>query len=159
MLKNIFIFTVRYINNTLPIQSNLAKWGISSSSDRSFCLSPDIILHIATGCKSHLDQGRFTWRHQSVLKFIAKYLTAVKSILYSGLLEYLNPSSMTGDKFRPDLFTLSLSHLYILELTSGYESNHSSYSLRKKAKYKELVSGLQNRYDKVHFVNLSLPID
>ena len=79
--KNIFNFTVRYINNTLPTQSNLSKWGISSSSDCSFCLSPETLLHIVAGCKSYLDQGRFTWRHDSVLKFIAKSLTAVNGKL------------------------------------------------------------------------------
>ena len=77
MPKNIFIFTVRYINNILPTQSNLSKWGISSSSDCSFCLSPETLLHIVAGGRSHLDQGCFTWRHVTVLKFIAKSLTAV----------------------------------------------------------------------------------
>ena len=33
--KNIFNFTVRYINNCLPTQKNLAKWGIISSPDCS----------------------------------------------------------------------------------------------------------------------------
>ena len=75
--------------------------------------------------------------------------------LYSDLPEYLNPSIVTGDKFRPDLlFILPSNHLYILALTIDYESNLSSNSLRKKTKYKELVSELQNRYDKVHFVKL-----
>ena len=143
MPKNIFNFTVRYINNTLPTQSNLTKWGISSSSDYYFCLSPETLLHIIAGCKSYLDQGRVTWRHDSKL--------------YSDLPEYLNSSINTGDKFRPDLlFILPSNHLYILELTIGYESNLSSNLLRKKTKYKELVSELQNRYDKVHFVNLSM---
>ena len=93
-------------------------------------------------------QGRFTWRHDSVLKFIAKSLTAVNGKLYSDLPEYPNPSIITGDKFRPNLFfILPPDHIYFLELTIGYESNLSSNSLRKKAKYKELVSELQNRYD------------
>ena len=77
--------------------------------------------------------------------------------LYSDLPESLNPSISTGDKFRPDLlFILPSNHLYILELTIGYESNLSSNSRRKKTRYKELVSELQSRYDKVHFVNLSM---
>ena len=76
---------------------------------------------------------------------------------YSDFPENLNPSIITGDKFRPDLlFILPSNHLYTLELTIGYESNLSSNLLRKKAKYKELISELQNRYDKVYFVNLSM---
>ena len=157
MPKNIFNFTVRYIHNTLPTQSNLTKLGISSSSDCSFCLTPKTFLHIVAGCKSYLDQGRFIWRHDSVLKFIAKSLTAVNGKIYSDLPEYLNPSIITGDKFRPDFpFIFPSNHLYILELTISYESNLSTNSLRKKTIYKELVSELQNRYDKVHFVNFSM---
>ena len=157
MPKNIFNFTVRCINNTLPTQTNLTTWGISSSSDCSFCLSPETLLHIVACSKSYLDQGRFTWRNDSVLKFIARSLTAVHGKLYSDLTKCLNPSIITGDKFRPDLlFILPSNHLYILELTIGYESNLSSNLLRKKTKYSELVSELQNRYDKVHFVNLSM---
>ena len=76
-------------------------------------------------------------------------------MLYSDLPKYLHPSKITGDKFRRDLlFFLPSNHLCILELTIGYASNLSSNPLRKKAKYKELVSELQSRYDKVHFVNL-----
>ena len=99
------------------------------------------ILRIVAGCKCYLDQGRFTWLHDSALNFIAKSLAAVNGKLYSDLPNYLNPSIFTGDKFRPDLlFTLPSNHPYILELTFGYESNLSSNSLRRKPKYKELVS-------------------
>ena len=143
MPKNIFNFTVRYINNTLPTQSNSSKWGIRSTADCSFCLSPETLLHNVGACKSYLDQSRFTWRHDSVLKFIAKSLTAVNGKIYSDLPEYLNSSIIAGDKFRPDLlFILPSNHLYILKFTIAYESNLSSNSIRKKAKYKKLVSDI-----------------
>ena len=58
--KNIFNFIVCYINNTLPTRKNLRRWGISSSSDCSFCLYPETLLHVV-GCQHYLD--RFTWRH------------------------------------------------------------------------------------------------
>ena len=69
---NIFNFSVKYINNTLPTQVNLHKWGLSSSSDCSFCLVHESLLHVVSGCKVYLQQGRYTWRHDSILLFIAK---------------------------------------------------------------------------------------
>ena len=59
MPKNIFNFTIRYINDSLPTRSNLSKWGIRSTSEFSFCLNPESHLHIAAGCKAYLDQGLY----------------------------------------------------------------------------------------------------
>ena len=75
--NNIYNFTIRYINNSLPTRRNLAKWGIMSNSDCSFCLKPETILHVVRGCQSYLP--RFTWRHDSVLNFIAKTLQPVSN--------------------------------------------------------------------------------
>ena len=75
--KNIYNFTIRYINNSLPTRRNLTKWGIISNSDCSFCLKPETLLHVVAGCQSYLP--RFTWRHDSVLNFIAKMLQPVSN--------------------------------------------------------------------------------
>ena len=53
--KNIFNFTIRYINNSLPTRRNLQKWGLTSSSECSFCLHPEPLLHVVAGCSSYLD--------------------------------------------------------------------------------------------------------
>ena len=37
--KNIYKFTIRYINNSLPTLKNMARWGLSQSPDCSFCLN------------------------------------------------------------------------------------------------------------------------
>ena len=39
--KNIYNFTIRYINNSLATRKNLFRWGSSQSPDCSFCLSPE----------------------------------------------------------------------------------------------------------------------
>ena len=76
--KNIFNFTIRYINNTLPTRRNPSKWRLSSTSDFSFCSSPETQLHIVAGCETYLNEGRFTWRHDSVLNFLASTLLLCK---------------------------------------------------------------------------------
>ena len=65
--KNTFNSSIKYINNTLPTKTNLKRWGLSPSSDCSFCLTRESLLHIVSGCKVYLQQGCYTWRHDSVL--------------------------------------------------------------------------------------------
>ena len=121
--KNIFNFTIRYINNTLPTRKNLARWGLSSSTECSFCLKPESLLHVVAGCNSYLN--RFTWRHDSVLNFIANILRPMDfNNIYADLPGFLNPSIVAGDEYRPDLLLTTKDNcLYILELTFGYETN------------------------------------
>ena len=80
--KNIYNFTIRYINNSLPTRQNLSRWGLSSSSECSFCLGPESLLHVVAGCQCYLD--RFTWRHNSILNFLANTLQTVNgsSLMY-----------------------------------------------------------------------------
>ena len=156
--KNIFNFTIRYINNSLPTRKNLTKWGISTTSACSFCLSPESLLHVVAGCKTYLKEGRYTWRHDSVLNFLASTLTGVQSSrLLVDLPGFTNPSVLTGNNLRPDLL-LAIENrcLYILELTVGYESNLEINANRKYQKYLELNEELKSNYNEVKFVNLSL---
>ena len=58
--KNIFNFTVRYLNNTLANRTNLHKWKLSLSPDCSVCVHAESLLHVVSGCKSYLEDGRYT---------------------------------------------------------------------------------------------------
>ena len=69
--KNIYNFSIKYINNTLPTKTNLKRWGLSPSSNCSFCLTQESLLHIVSGCKVYLQQGCYTWHHDSILMLIA----------------------------------------------------------------------------------------
>ena len=156
--KNIYNFTIRYINNTLPTRKNLSKWGISSATDCSFCSLPESLLHVVAGCKTYLDQGRFTWRHDSVLQIIANSLLGVRGTnLYADMPGFTSPSLITGNELRPDLLlSIPQKCLYILELTVGFESNLLNNITRKNLKYKELVRQQRKHYNDVKFINLSI---
>ena len=147
-----------YINNALPTRKNLLKWGLSSTSDCSSCLQPETLLHVVAGCKTYLDEGRYTWRHDSVLNFLASTLSAIQnSTLYVDLPGFMNPSAVTGDSFRPDLLlTIGKKCLYILELTVGFESNLTVNANRKHQNYNDLIKEQESNFIKVKFVNLSL---
>jgi len=85
--KNIFNFSIRYVNNSLPTRKNLAEWGISPTSDCSFCLLPETLLHaIVSGCKAYLEQGRYIWRPDSILNFLTMTFQSVRDyIIYVDL--------------------------------------------------------------------------
>ena len=105
--KNIYNFTIRYINNSLSTRKNMARRGLSQSPDCSFCLNPESLLHVVAGCQQYLD--RFTWRHDSILNFIAKSLQPVINVhfsLYADVNGFLNPSIIIGENYRPDLLFL-----------------------------------------------------
>ena len=122
---NIFNFTIRYLNNTLANKKNLYLWKLATTPDCSFCLQSESLLHVVAGCKSYLEQGRYTWRHNTVLKFLPQTLPSLQSSkLYVDLPGYLSPSILTGESLRPDmLLSIEDKCLYIIELTVGFETN------------------------------------
>ena len=158
MPKNIFNFSLKYLTNTLATRKNLFKWSIGQSSACSFCLQSETLQHVVSSCKSYLDQGRYTWRHDSVLNFIASTLSALPSCsIYADLPAFLSPSLVTGNSLRPDLLLITKNKtLHILELTIGFETNIKVNSDRKALKYNPLRQDLCSKYSQIKFINLSL---
>ena len=152
MPKNIFNFTIKYLNNTLATKKNLFKWSLSSTPTCSFCLQSETLQHIVSSCKSYLDDGRYTWRHNSVLSYLAKSMSSIKNAsLYADLPSFPSPSLITGDSLRPDLvFVLNNTTVYLLELTVGFESNIKVNSERKAAKYHPLLTNLHTEYTNIN---------
>ena len=125
----------------------------SNGDYRQHLIAPSVyhlnrsLLHVIAGCKTYLKEGRYTWRHDSVLNFLASPLACVKnSKIYVDLAGFLSPSVLTGDSLRPyPLLKVENKCLCILELTVGLESN-----LQVNAPDASTISTL---YDKVKFVN------
>ena len=105
----------------------------------------------------------FTWRHNSILNFIANSLQPVinlHSTLYADVNGFLNPSIVTGENllsrssFPNNIIQFKC--LYVLELTVGFETNLNSNAVRKKEKYLNLIKEMSRNYRCVKFVNLSM---
>ena len=102
--KNIYNFTIKYLNNTLATRKNLCKWSITQSSASSFCLQSESLQHIVSAATNYLKHGRYTWRHHSVLLYLAKTLSTLRnSSHYADLPSFLSPSLIAGDSYRPDI--------------------------------------------------------
>ena len=158
MPRNIFNFIVRYLNNSLATHGNLARWNLSQSADWSFCLRPESLLHVVAGCKTYLNEGRFTWRNNSALLFIANSLQSIVGFtLYVDVPGFLSPCIVTGDAFRPDLLLVTADkRLFVLELTVGFETNLNINAQRKRDKYQQLLQDLKSRFSLDKLVNLSV---
>ena len=147
--KGIFNFTVHYINNSLPTEKNLVKWGLSSSPDCSFCFCPESLLHVIFGCKAYLDEGRFTWRHNSVLNFITSSLLNVeRSKLYVHLPGFISPSVITGNQLRPDLLLPIENEVLYMKFCTN--------SVRKHEKCLPLIADQKKKYNQIKFINVSV---
>ena len=158
MPRNIFNFMIKYLNNTLPTKKNLHKWSLSGSPSCSFCLSPETFQHVVSSCNSYLADGGYTWRHNSVLLFLARSFSSLQNCsLYADLPFFLSSSLITNDSLRPDLALISPDNaLYLLELTVGFETNIEKNSNSKATKYKPPLRDLNYRYRSINFVNISM---
>ena len=155
---NIFSFSIKYLSNTLRTRKNLHLWNLSTNSDCSVCLQPESFLHVVAGCKTYLNDGRFTRRYNSALKFLAQTLQSIRSAkLYVDLPGYLSPCIITGNRLHQDiLFSTADNILYIIELTVGFETNLNINANRKELKYRPLQVDLDKAYDRLIFVNLCI---
>ena len=101
-----------------------------------------------SGCEKHLHQGRYTWRHNSVLKALASFLLP-RGIgeLYADLEGFRSPSEVTGI-VRPD------GTLYLVELTICYETNMPKNAQIKSNRYETTIEHLKSSFTCVKFVNL-----
>ena len=120
---NIYNFTLKCLGNTLPTRKNLCLWKLRQSSDCQFYLLPETLFHVVASCKVYLEQGGYTWRHNSVLNFLATSLKVVEgSSLYADIPGFPSPSIITGDGLHPDLLLKTKDNcLYILELTIVFD--------------------------------------
>ena len=79
------------------------------------------------------------------------------SLLYADIPGFPSPSIVTGDDLRPGLLLKTKENcLYIMELTTGFETNLNNNAERKHLKCSKLVSDLRSQYKSVTFVNLSM---
>ncbi|KAK7886737.1 hypothetical protein WMY93_026358 [Mugilogobius chulae] len=73
-------FLIRSIYDVLPTPSNRQQW-YGEDPTCALCPSAASLKHILVGCKTSLSQGRFTWRHNQVLKCLAASLEAKRTAI------------------------------------------------------------------------------
>lgn len=78
MSPSLLSFWLNSVQNTLPDPTNLRRWGKQSTASCSLCKWKGCTLqHIICSCKVALEQGRISYRHDSILHCIVKYIKSV----------------------------------------------------------------------------------
>ena len=63
-----FSFLLRSVYGLLPSPANLCRWGLTRDPKCSLCDKPGTLEHVLSSCSTSLTQGRYRWRHDSVLR-------------------------------------------------------------------------------------------
>ena len=85
--------------DTLPTKANLKQWG-KVSNDKCWCNCKQTLNHILNGCRKSLEQGRFTWRHDSILHYISNSLDKEK---YTCFVDIFGHQTQAGGTLPPDI--------------------------------------------------------
>ena len=148
--------------NTLPSLDNLKRWGKRVSDRCPFCGNTQTLAHILSNCSVAMEQGRLTWRHDSILHTI---IELVNPCLSSGMRLYSDvpgffapgggsiPPNILATTLRPDIFVVNedLRIAVVFELTCPWDANISRSHDYKENKYAPLVADLSQNFRTYHF--------
>ena len=67
-------FLLRAVYDVLPTPTNLKTWGLTEAPKCTLCQKPANLEHILSSCQVALTKGRYTWRHNQVLRALAHTL-------------------------------------------------------------------------------------
>jgi hypothetical protein len=122
LYRGVLKFALNAGIDTLPTFTNFKRWGKRASVNYHLCGNTvkQTLFHVLVHCNHTIDQGRMTWRHDSVLKHIAGCLKPALRILHT-VEVYCNleglqapdggsiPALVMAQTHRPDLVILDRS--------------------------------------------------
>ena len=145
--------------NTLPSGDNLKRWGKRTSDLCNVCSlrKKQTLAHILSYCNMALEQGRYTWRHDSVLRTIFNFIRGNLKDGYElftdlGGLGAGNGGTIPPDILvttqRPNIFLVNrnLRKVILFELTVPWDTNVVSSHDLKVNKYGPLVNDLSREF-------------
>ena len=106
--QGVLKFAINAGINTLPTFDNLKRWGKRDNDRCPFCGNCQTLLHVLSNCNVSLDQGRYTWRHDSVLRTI---INLISPRLKTGFTLYSDMPGLQaphGGTIPPHVLTTSL---------------------------------------------------
>ena len=159
MKKGTLKFLMNACLDTLPTQVNLLQWGKVASDHCKLCVGAEPPLqghrkgtlhHVLNHCNVSLHQGRFTWRHDSILKYICNSLDTLKCTFNADIPPFSLPGGGTipphlcVTPLKPDLVVTKGGEMHLFELTVPLEPNINSAHIRKSEKYAHFISDIES---------------
>lgn len=133
-------FARKALIRCLPTNANLTKWNKTLTDSCPHCGQRETDKHVMNNCQLAADEGRYTWRHDCVLRDLVRLLSpemTSSQTLYCDLTGFRNPNEVI-DQLRPDIVAHSAGKYYALELTCPHELNLDTSRLYKEAKYSDV---------------------
>ena len=165
-------FLLRAGTDCLPTPLNLRRWRYRISSSCPLCNSPSpTTVHILNGCQEALTQGRYTWRHDSVLNCIislvlneippcAKLYADLPGLRASESPPATLPADLSTSTARPDIVLVSEESVTMLELTIPSNSKEAITKAKErktnKPNYSSLIGDLEERRLSVTYRTLEI---
>ena len=165
-------FLIRAGADCLPTPLNLRRWHYRVCSKCPLCNSPNpTSAHILNGCQEALVQGRYTWRHDSILNCL---LSSVHQEISASVKLYGDirlwrasdsppatlPMNISTTRARPDVVLIDNSAVRLLELTVPTNTREALQAARirklNKPLYLQLISDLEERGLSVSFRSLEI---
>ena len=157
MPRNVMSFAARLATNSLASPDNLRRWGKRKFSFCPLCSSPSCTLaHITNFCPVALNQGRYTWRHDSVLSYITHFVksqaTSSTQVFADIPGHQINGITIPADILvsggpgsKPDLVLINREQrkIALMELTCPLQRNTLKAQNRKQIAYLDLQIALQ----------------
>ena len=72
-------FAIRSVYDQLPSRDNLQKWGLVEYTKCGLCGGTETLHHVLSNCTYALANGRYTWRHNQVLREVCEAAKAAVS--------------------------------------------------------------------------------
>ena len=152
--RRVLSFAINSSIYTLPTFRNLKLWGKKMSSNCKLCGNTQTLLHVLAGCKTMLDQGRYTWRHNCVLNHIEMYIRGLTN--NANIISDLPGRSLSGLTIPPEVLVTSArpdlvihysdsNVIKIIELTVPFETNTEKEHTFKTNKYVTLIQDIKDK--------------
>ena len=124
--QNILVFVRKAIILQLANNTNLFRWKRLLLNASGLCnTNKQTQLHVLNNGPEAVHNGRYTWRHETILFTISHYLTALENIgfeLFADLADFKNPEFLFNGS-RPDIVVKNGNKLTVIELSCSYETN------------------------------------
>ena len=137
-LYNLPVGTMKFVLNstinTLPTKDNLKQWG-KVTNDKCFCGRKQTLNHVLSCCKKFLEEGRYTFRYDSILHYISQSLDKQKFKCYIDIPECQTPAggtlppSVIVSNLKPDIVIVdqTVKQVNIFQLTCPSEARIDIY--------------------------------
>ena len=140
MSANTYKFARKALILSLPVNNNLKRWNKIKSDSCHLCKNKQTQLHVLNNCSVSVNEGRYTWRHDSVLWTMLYYINQLQNKGYKVFADvqgYPSTSELFSNH-RPDIALKKNDEIVSIELTICFETNIIKSREYKVNRYKNL---------------------